>query len=106
MIVYLKKKKGSINLNWAIHVNSGLISQRGISFERIVKILTVIKQNKTKIRDEEFKRTINQTKLTISQLEELMALGARNSYIQEKLNQMKNNSSTNPKVKVKNGNNQ
>lgn len=94
--------KYNINLNWAIHVNSGLISQRGISFERIVKILTVIKQNKTKIRDEEFKRTINQTKLTISQLEELMALGARNSYIQEKLNQMKNNSSTNPKVKVKN----
>lgn len=96
--------KYNINLNWAMHVNSGLISQPGISFERIVKILTVIKQNKTKIRDEEFKRTINQTKLTISQLEELMALGARNSYIQEKLNKMKNNSSTDPKVKLKKSN--
>lgn len=93
--------KYNINLNWAICINSGLISQTGISFERIVKILNVITQNKTKISNKEFKRTIDQTNLTVSQLEELMKLGVGTSYIEEKLNKMKKDSSTKPKVKVK-----
>ncbi len=98
---FAQSHKYNINLNWAITVNSGLISQAGISFERICKILNVLKQNETKIGNVEFNKAINKAKLTIPQLEELMELGVGISYIKEKLDKMKNGNSTDNKVKIK-----
>ena len=98
---FFQSRKYNINLNWAIAVNSGLISQAGISFERICKILNILKENKTKISGVQLNEAINKSKLTISQLEELMNLGVGTSYIKKRLDKLKNGGSTGNKVKVK-----
>ena len=62
-------------MNWAATVNGGLIAQRDLSFERLIKILETAKSSQTKIAGNGFDRAIYTRAFTTQELEKLIELG-------------------------------
>ena len=73
----------------AKYVNTHLILQKDLSFDRLYEILVIAKKYGTEVDYSALIRVLNSMAFTISELEQIIALGY--SFLQTKLDQMLNN---------------